>query len=371
MNNNKHFIPLMIPDIRGKPEKRITKAIKDNWVSSVAPDIKNFEREIAKIAEAKYCMATITGSAALHLALKTLGIGKGSKVLVPDLTFAATINSVILSGAEPIIVDINNYSWTLSIELTEAAIKKFKPDAIVAVHTLGHPAEMDELKLICKKYEILLIEDAAGALGAEYKGKAVGCIGDAGIFSFNGNKLLTTGSGGALVFNKKFLIDKANILGRQAKKGLDYNYIDVGYNYRMSNLNALLGYAQIEYFNELINKKRKIADIYDNAFKNINQFGVMPRLEWANSSCWLYSLRMNDKKSALSLINYLKQRNIEGRLFWNSLTIQKPFESFQSILDGTSQTLNDKIVSIPCSSSLSVNAQNTVIQSILDWDSIR
>ena len=235
------FIPLAVPDLRGNPKQKVLKTIENNWISTAGKEVDEFERLIAKEVGSKYALATITGSAALHLALKVFGIGKGDRVLIPDLTFAATINSVIISGAEPIIVDININTWTLDLECTEKAILRYKPKAIIVVHTLGHPAHMEEFKEITSKNKIILIEDAAGALGANYKGKNVGTLSDAGIFSFNGNKVISTGSGGALVLNKK-TFKKGKILYTQARVKQLYNYSDVGYNYRMSNLNAALGY---------------------------------------------------------------------------------------------------------------------------------
>ena len=185
----KKKIPLSIPDLKGDIKKYLNKAINENWVSSAAPGVKKFEQEVAKIAKCKYAIATITGSAALHLALKTLKIGKRDKVIVPDFTFAATINAVELSGAEPVIVDIGENDWNLDIKLLEKAILKVKPAAVIVVHTLGHPADMKSLLKLKKKYKFKIIEDAAGAMGAEYLKKRVGCMADLGIFSFNGNKV--------------------------------------------------------------------------------------------------------------------------------------------------------------------------------------
>ena len=230
-----NYIPLSIPDIRGNASEVVGNVIKDNWVSSAAPGVDVFEKQIAKLALSKFALATINGSAALHLALVTLGIGKGSKVIVPDLTFAATVNAVILAGATPIFVDVNNYSWTLDINLTKEAIRLHKPDAIVVVHTLGHPAEMDELKNICSINKMLLIEDAAGAIGSRYKGKPLGSLGDAGVYSFNGNKILTTGGGGALLLQSKKYEKKAKILYKQARVANEYSYNYIGFKKRQSS----------------------------------------------------------------------------------------------------------------------------------------
>lgn len=364
------FVPLSIPDIRGNAAERVSIAIKDNWVSSVAPGVTDFENKIAKSSSSKYALATITGSAALHLALASLGIGKGSKVIVPDLTFVATINAVIAVGATPVLVDINNYSWTLDINLTKKAIKIYKPDAIIVVHTLGHPAEMDEFKDLCIKNNVLLIEDAAGQIGAKYKGKNLGTIGDAGIFSFNGNKIFTTGAGGALLLQNKAYEEKAKLLYKQARFSSDeYVYTDIGFNYRMCNINASFGLSQINYLKKLINIKLRLAKTYDKAFSDIKRFSVMPRLEWAKGSyVFLYSLRTKNKNESLSLIKYLKEHEIEGKLFWNGLSTQAPYKKYKKILNGVSESLSGTIVSLPCFTSMSTKDQERVIQSVKSWN---
>ena len=305
----------------------------------------------------------------MHLALAALGIGPGSKVLVPDLTFVATINAVIAVGATPILVDINNYSWTIDINLTKKAIKTYNPDALIVVHTLGHPAEMDEIKEICSQNNILMIEDAAGQIGAKYKGKNLGTFGDAGIFSFNGNKIFTTGAGGALLLQDEIYEKKAKLLYKQARISSDeYIYSDVGFNYKMCNINAAFGLSQIKYLNKLIDLKLNLAKVYDSAFEDISRFDVMPRLEWSKGSyIWLYSLKTQNKDESLSLIKYLKELKIEGKLFWNSLSSQAPYKKYNSLLNGISESLSGSIVSLPCSTSLTEEEQERVIDGIRSW----
>ena len=367
MQSKNTFIPLAIPDLRGDISGPILKVIKENWLSTAGKEINELESQIANISNSKYALATITGSSALHLALKTLGIGKKHKVLIPDLTFAATINAVILSGATPIIVDVNDHNWTIDLKLTEQAMNLHKPDALIVVHTLGNPAEISQLKDLCKKYEVLFIEDAAGAIGATYKNKPVGSFGNAGIYSFNGNKIITTGAGGALLLNSNKLYLKAKLLYSQARVGKEYNYEDVGYNYRMPNINAVLGLSQINYLSDFIKDKRKIASIYDEAFFKRKDIIPMPRLKEGKSSCWLYSIRTASKKDSLSLINYLYENNIESRLFWNALSAQRPYKSYDKYLNGISYKLTGTIVSIPCSTSLNINNQERVIDLIMKW----
>ncbi len=366
--SKKPYIPLCIPDIRGNAIEMISNAINENWVSSAAPGIDKFEKEIAHVSSSKFALATITGSAALHLALVTLGIGKGAKVLVPDFTFVATINAVLAVGATPVLVDVNNYSWTLDIDLTKEAIKIHKPEAIIVVHTLGHSAEMDELKNICSKNKILLIEDAAAAIGSNYKGKSLGTIGDAGIYSFNGNKTLTTGGGGALLLQSKKYEKKAKLLYRQARKDNEYSYSNIGFNYKMPNINAALGISQLNHLVDFINSKKNIATKYDKAIQGLKNIELMPRLDWGESSCWLYSIKTGNKHISLSLINYLKNKNIESKLFWNALSIQPPYKNFPSILNGTSESLSGCIVSLPCSTSMTEIEQDRVINSVKKWN---
>ncbi len=368
--SKKPYIPLCIPDIRGNAIEMVSNAINENWVSSAAPGVDVFENKIAQIVSSKFALATISGSAALHLALVTLGIGKGSKVLVPDFTFVATINAVIMTGATPILVDINNYSWTLDLNLTEKAIKLHKPDAVIVVHTLGHSAEMDELKSMCATKNVFLIEDAAASIGSNYKGKSIGTIGDAGIFSFNGNKTLTTGGGGALLLQSKEYSKRAKLLYKQARDSNEYTYSEVGFNYRMPNINAALGISQLNYLTNFINAKRNIAKIYDNALKELKNIKSMPRLEWGDSSCWLYSIKTSNKQTSLSIIDFLKSKNIEAKLFWNALSIQIPYKGFLSELQGNSVELSGSIVSIPCSTSLKNSEQQRVIEALIEWDSL-
>ena len=367
--NNKKFIPLAIPDIQGDAIKSITKAIEENWVSSVAPGVLDFENKLANIVSSKYALATITGSAALHLGLASLGIGKGSKVLVPDLTFVATINAVLAVGATPILVDINDYSWTIDINLIKSAISTYKPDAIIVVHTLGHPVELDEILNICTENNILLIEDAAGQVGAKYKSKNIGTFGDMGIFSFNGNKLFTTGSGGALLIQQEEHKNKAELLYKQARTSVDeYIYSDVGFNYRMSNINASFGMSQLDFIEKLINLKINLSKIYDEAFRDIKRFKLMPRLSWSKGSyVWLYSIKTQNRTESFSLINYLKSYNIQGKIFWNGLSTQKPYKIFPKILNGVSNSLSGRIVSLPCSTSISESEQKRVIDIVRRW----
>ncbi len=361
------MIPLSIPDLRGPVSKNLNKVIKSNWVSSAGPEIKFFEKSVAKYVKRKYAIATSSGSSALFLSLFSCGVKPGDKVLVPDYTFSATVNAVLIYGAEPVFVDVCQSNWTIDINLVEIAIKKFKPSAIIAVDTLGHPFHKDDLVKICKVFRTPLIEDSAGALGSRYKDTYCGSLSDIGVFSFNGNKIITTGSGGMMLTNNKVYAKNAHKYLSQFRKKLSYEYEGVGFNFKMANVNASIGLTQMPHLSDIIRKKKLIAKRYDKYFLDRDDVLVMPREEGTDSSCWLYSIRLCDIKSATSLIKHFAKLKIEARLFWFSLSRQAPYKSFNTVLSGVSADLSGTVVSIPCSSSLSYKDQMKVINAFGLW----
>ena len=361
------MIPLSIPDIRGPVSKNLNKVIKSNWVSSAGPEIELFEKSVAKYINRKYAIATSSGSSALFLSLFSCGVKPGDKVLVPDYTFSATVNAVIIYGAEPVFVDVCQSNWTIDIDLVETAIKKFKPSAVIAVDTLGHPFHKDDLVKICKVRNIPLIEDSAGALGSLYKNIYCGSLSDIGIFSFNGNKIITAGSGGMMLTNNKAYAQNAIKYLSQYRKKASYEYEGVGFNFKMANVNASIGLTQMPYLSDIIRKKKLIAKRYDNYFLNRDDVLIMPREEGTDSSCWLYSIRLSNIKSAASLIKHFFKLKIESRLFWSGLSKQAPYQSFNKVLSGVSADLSGTVISLPCSSSLSYKDQMIVINALSSW----
>ncbi len=360
-------IPLAIPDIGGAEAAALVRCIEDNWVSSAGPDVGAFEAAIAEIAGVSHGVATVNGSAALHLALLVAGVGPGDRVIVPDWTFAATANAVRHAGATPVFVDVTSESWTLDPAQLPAAIEAEMPAAVIVVHALGHPADMDAILEIAAAGDVRVIEDAAGAIGTTCGGKPVGGLGDAGVFSFNGNKTVTAGGGGALVTRHADWALRARHLSTQARTGAAYQHDAAGFNYRMPNVNAALGLAQLGRLSNLLAAKRMIAARYDAALTGRPDLAPMPRCHWAQSGCWLYSVRCADREMAASLIGHLDHAGVDARSFWEALSDQPPYAGSPTYLTGVAAGLSGTVVSLPCSSHLSEADQGRVIAALTDW----
>lgn len=360
-------IPLAIPDLRGNETAYLGRCVADNWVSSAGPQVAKLEERMAALAGRTQGVATVNGAAALHLALVAAGVGPGDRVVVPDWTFAATANTVLMAGATPVFVDVTAESWTLDPELLWQAIAESEPAAVLPVHALGHPADMDPIVNACREKGIAVIEDAAGAIGAAYCGRPVGSLGDAAIFSFNGNKTVTAGGGGALVTDRADWATRARALATQARDGAAYRYLEPGFNYRMPNVNAALGLAQLERLDEMVAAKRAIAARYDAALSGRDDLAPMPRCVWAETSCWLYSVRCADRMAAADLIDQLDRAAADARLFWEALSDQPPYADFPAHRTGVAAALSGTVVSLPCSSQLSEADQARVIAALDGW----
>jgi len=363
------MIPLQIPDLRGREREYLLQCVDDNWVSSAGPFVTELEERIASLCGCSFGVAMVNGTAAIHLALVAAGVGPGDFVAVPDWTFAASANAIYHAGATPYFVDVDAQTWTLDPDLLARALKQSETPikAVLCVHTLGHPADMDALLTVCQAAGIPLIEDAAGAIGAKYKGRNVGGDGLVACFSFNGNKLVTAGGGGMIVTNDEALAVRARKLSTQSREGADYIHSAVAWNYRMTNVNAAIGLAQLERLDEMIAAKRAIAARYDGALHGRNEFTPMPRRDWAEHNGWLYSAALPDEESANDLIVHLRSRKIEARNFWRALSAQKPYAQAPTLLNGTAADLSGRVVSLPCSSQLSEADQNRVIEAISAW----
>ncbi len=366
-------IPLCVPDLRGREAEYLTACVRDNWVSSAGPFVTDFEARVAETAGRRHGVATVNGTTALHLALLAAGVGPNDLVIVPDWTFAATANAVYHAGATPYFVDITRESWTLDPGLTGQAIEEATKDdrqrigAVIAVHALGHPADLDPLIALCSRHGIPLIEDAAGAIGARYKGRPVGSFGDAAVFSFNGNKTVTAGGGGMIVSDRSDWMRQARALSTQARSGAAYRYDAIGFNYRMTNINAAVGVAQMERLDDMIAAKRRIAQTYDAAMQSRGDLISMPRCGWADSACWLYSVLCPSRRDASDLVAVLDKSAISARVFWQSLSQQAPYSDAPTLLSGVSEELSGRVVTLPCSSSLPVEDQERVLGVLADW----
>jgi len=362
-------IPIAVPDLRGNEQAYLAKCVEDNWVSSAGPFVSEMESRVAEISGTAHGVAVVNGTAGLHLALLAAGVGPGDRVLVPDWTFAASANAVFHAGAEPFFADITVESWTLDplgLEQILAAPKN-RIRAVIAVHALGHPAELEALTAICRKAGVALIEDAAGALGAAYHGQPVGSFGDFAVFSFNGNKTITAGGGGMIVTNDPAAADRMRRLSAQARQTSAYCHDEVAFNYRMTNLNAAVGLAQLERLEEMLAAKRALAAVYDKALAGRTDITPMPRHDWAESSYWLYALLCASADDADGLVTHLGQRAIGASVFWQSLSTQMPYADCPRQLTGVSQAISGRVVVLPSSSSLSPEDQARVITALAEW----
>ena len=322
------FIPIAEPSITQREINYVTDAVKSGWVSSLGHYITEFEKKFAEYIGVKYALTTSNGTTALHLALVTLKIKEGDEVIVPDLTFVATVNAVAYTGAKPIMVDVEPDTWCINPNCIKKAISKKK--AIIPVHLYGHPADMDEINKVAKEYGLYVIEDAAEAHGAEYKDKKVGSLGDVGVFSFYGNKIITTGEGGMITTNDKKLYQRAKFLRDHAMNPEKrYWHPEIGYNYRMTNLQAALGLAQLERIDELIEKKRQIFGWYKEFLGDLEGIRLNPEKEWAKNVFWMVCMVL-EKELGISrdeLMAKLKEKGIDTRPFFYPMSQMPMYNS--------------------------------------------
>lgn len=313
-------------------------------------------------------MSTVNGTTALHIALVSAGIGPGDLVIVPDWTFAASVNAIYHAGATPYFHDIGS-DWSLDPSLVAQSLaeKNSRIKAVLAVHPIGRPADMGTLQGLCQGAGIILIEDAAGALGATYKGKSVGGFSDFATFSFNGNKIVTAGGGGMIVTDNNTFAKKVRHLCAQARCGNNYLHDAIGWNYRMTGLNAALGLAQMERIETMIAMRHDISERYNRALAGRTDLLPPPRINYGIGNSWLYNVLCADEPTANSLVEHMDKRNIETRIFWRSLADQSPYKDAPQRLIGRSRSLSGRVVSLPSSSSLSPAEQNYIIQALGDF----
>jgi dTDP-4-amino-4,6-dideoxygalactose transaminase len=364
------FIPLATPDLRGREREYLVQCVDDNWVSSAGPFVEEIERRMAVLAGREHAVATVSGTTALQLALRAFEIqSEEDLVVVPDWSFAATANSVYHAGATPLFVDVTHETWSLDPTLL-ARVFDERGQAIkgvIGVDALGHPAAWQDLEALCNKHGVPLIEDAAGALGSTAWGRPAGSFGQAACFSFNGNKLVTSGGGGMLVTDDARIAARARHLSTQARSGEDYVHDDIGFNYRMPNINAAVGLAQLERLDEVVSAKRSIAARYNEEVSKMEGLTPMPCADWADPNCWLYSLLLPCEEDAQTLIGALRKDRIQARVFWRSLSRQDPYRSAPKHLSDVSAGLSGRVVSLPCSSHLTAEDQSRVIGVMASW----
>ncbi|QEK11321.1 LegC family aminotransferase [Crassaminicella thermophila] len=332
------MIPLCIPEIKGNEWKYIKECLDTNWVSSSGKYVDLFEERFKNYIESSQAVVTMNGTSAIHLALRVLGIGEGDEVIVPSMTFIASVNPILYVGAEPVFVDVCKDTYVMDISKVESLITE-KTKAIIPVHLYGNMVDMEPLIELAEKYNLYIIEDATEGLGSEYKmndgiWKKAGTIGHIGCFSFNGNKLITTGGGGMLVTDNIDLGRKAKSLSTQAKVVEDNNaffHDDIGYNFRMPNILAAMGLAQLENIEEYISAKKEHARVYDEMLKNIEGISLSKELKNEKRCFWLYALVIEDDfgKSRDELILEMKKNYIETRPFFQPIHKMKPYKDFR------------------------------------------
>lgn len=322
------FIPVSKPSITQKEIQYIMDAVSSGWVSSLGKYVDMFEEKFASYCGTKYALTTSNGTTALHLVLVALGIKPGDEVIIPDITFVATGNAVKYVGAKAVIVDIEEDTLCIDPESVKKAITP-KTKAIIAVHLYGHPANMEEINKIAEEYDLIIIEDAAEAHGAEVNGKKVGSLGHVGTFSFYGNKIITTGEGGMITTNDENLYERMRHLRDHAmSKEKRYWHTEVGFNYRMTNIQAALGLAQLERIDEIIAKKRLIFEWYKEGLKDIEGIKLNYEAPWAKNVYWMVCLEVEGytEKQRDELMKMLKEKNIDARPYFYPLSDMPMFE---------------------------------------------
>lgn len=364
----KTFIPVAEPYLGEREEQYILDCVKSGWVSSIGGYIDLFEESLASYFKTKYAITTSSGTTALHLALVAAGIGSGDEVILPSLTFVATANALLYTGAKPVFVDSELYSWNIDPEMIKEKINQ-RTKAIIVVHLYGHPANMKPILAIARKYNLLVIEDAAEAHGALYLNKKVGSIGDIGCFSFFGNKIITTGEGGAIISNNKDFIRKAkNLRDHGSSKKRRYYYPHIGFNYRMTNLQAALGCAQLEKIDQIIDRKRSIAKLYARYLEEMTpEITLHPEASWAKNVFWMYSILVSDRRKGKNrdfLIKSLKKKGIDSRPFFFPLHKLSRFKCTEKM--PVADFLAGTGINLPSSVNLTDNQIKFISENILE-----
>lgn len=381
------MIPLSVPNLKGNELRYVTQAIEDEWVSTGGSFINKFEKDIANYINVDQVVACQSGTAGLHLSLLLAGVERNTEVIVPTLTFIAAVNPVKYIGAEPIFMDCDD-SLSMDIDkleefcekecvLTENGLINKRTNriikAVVVVHVFGNLANMEKLMLVAEKYQLKVIEDATEALGTyytegKYKGKYAGTIGDFGVYSFNGNKIITTGGGGMLVTKDSELANKARYLSTQAKDdSVYYIHNHIGFNYRMTNLQAALGVAQLEQLEKFISTKKKNYEIYKQELDIVEGLSILPFKSNIRPNYWFYSLIIDEEKFGLNrdqILKKLAEQNIQTRPIWGLIHEQKPYIKNQKYKINKARYFYRKVLNIPCSSNLIVDDVYTVIDVI-------
>ena len=355
----------------GTEQKYVQEAFDSNWIAPLGPNVKAFEQSIESyIGHGRHAACLSSGTGAIHIALELMGVGYGDEVICQSLTFSASANPITYLGATPVFVDSERESWNLCPEVLEKAIvdrmaKGKKPKAIIAVHLYGMPYKSDEIQEIALKFDIPVLEDSAEALGSAYRNRSCGSLGDMSILSFNGNKIITTSGGGALLTSDKEVKEKAIFLATQARDNAPhYQHSHIGYNYRMSNVLAGIGRGQMEVLSERVAARRKNYSVYEGALSEFSELTVLKEPEGTFSNRWLSTILTDSFKTRESIRLALEDENIESRPLWKPMHLQPVFSSCPAYLNGVSEDLFEKGLCLPSGSNLSQTDLERVISAI-------
>ena len=351
----------------------VKEAFDTNWIAPVGPHVDAFEDEFCQLTGAGYAAAVSSGTAAIHLALRLLNVGQGDEIFCSTLTFIASANPIIYEGAKPVFIDSDRTSWNMNPELLREALEKRAkigklPKAVILVHLYGQCADIDPIVEVCQKYDVPLIEDAAEALGASYKGRAPGTFGTIGIYSFNGNKIITTSGGGMLVSDDETLVKKARFLATQARDAAPhYQHSQIGFNYRLSNVLAGIGRGQLQVLSERVEARRRNFEVYQKALSNLPGIEFMPEAEFGYSTRWLTCLTINPQAFGADreqLRLGLAERRIESRPVWKPLHMQPVFAECESIGGEVAAYLFERGLCLPSGSNLTDEDKTRVIEGV-------
>lgn len=371
---------LSSPHMSGNEQKYINEAFETNWIAPLGPNVNAFEKEMAAYAGISDAAVLSSGTAAIHLALELLGVRQGDRVFCSSLTFVASANPIMYLGAEPVFIDSEEETWNMSPIALKRGLEELNsvgklPKAVIIVNLYGQSAKMDELMAICNSYDVPVIEDAAESLGSSYKGKKSGTFGKFGVYSFNGNKIITTSGGGMLVSDDVDALAKSRFLATQARDAAPhYQHSVVGYNYRMSNILAGVGRAQLEVLEERVKARRDVFDRYVEALGEIDGVHFMPELEGTYSNRWLTALTLDSDKVRITpyeLMAALEAENIEARPVWKPLHLQPLFEEFKFYPHAENDVVSERLFAeglcLPSGSNMTVEEQERVISLLKEY----
>lgn len=362
----------------GREQKYIKEAFDLNWIAPLGNNVDGFERELAEYSNVKDVAAVTSGTSAIHLALRLLDVGSEDTVFVSSLTFVASANPILYEGATPVFIDSEEETWNMSPEALGRALKDADaenklPKAVIVVHLYGQSAKVDEIVELCNKYNVPLIEDAAESLGSEYKGQKSGTHGKYGIYSFNGNKIITTSGGGALISNDEDAIQKARFLATQARDpAIHYQHSEIGYNYRMSNIVAGIGRGQLEVLDKRVKQRREIYKRYEEALGHIPGIKFQPELEGTLSNRWLTALTIDPEKTGVTrteIIEQLEEKNIEARPVWKPMHLQPLFKKSKYYSHEEDNSVSDELfengICLPSGTNMTRIQQQTILKILI------